>query len=472
VTRSPSAERPGRSRRILLAAYYFPPDAAVGALRLARFARALPDFGWEPLVLTVRDEYRDQGFDGTRVKGLENITIVRTGVLPRIGRRLRPAFSRLFRRRNGAPTSTESRAVATASRDGRERAAQRFKRWIISLAVLLPDEKKRWAIPAAFEAVKLIRRRKIEYVMTSGPPFSAHFIGLVAKVFTGARWIADFRDPWIDLLPERFPHTRSTVSDFLEGCMEASVARVADTVVVTTPRMQAAIRARYPRIAPDRFVCITNGIDSAAFQACGARGKYDRLTITYTGNLYFDRTPEPLFEAVSRLLQDRRIGAQDIRIKLVGQSRSCNGADTKAMADGYGLRDIVEVLDPVPYPEAVRMMQRSHLVLVLAPRRHQLVVPAKLYDYLGSGSTILAIAEPGATADLIEETASGRCFSETDVAGLRRYLEELIEGERFRTIGNAPESFSRYNLRQLTGRLVAAMEQAGARCADQIAVQG
>ncbi len=44
-------------RRILIIAYHFPPDAAVGALRPLKFAKYLPQFGWEPWVLTVRPEY-------------------------------------------------------------------------------------------------------------------------------------------------------------------------------------------------------------------------------------------------------------------------------------------------------------------------------------------------------------------------------------------------------------------------------
>ena len=57
------------------------------------------------------------------------------------------------------------------------------------------------------------------------------------------------------------------------------------------------------------------------------------------------------------------------------------------------------VLD-VPHAEAVAIMQRSHLLLVLAPTNHSLMLPAKIFDYLGAGSTLLAIAEPGATLRL------------------------------------------------------------------------
>jgi len=59
--------------RILLAAYHFPPSAAVGGLRISRFARFLPEFGWRPYVLTVKDADRDdkEGTDHSRLVGLD-----------------------------------------------------------------------------------------------------------------------------------------------------------------------------------------------------------------------------------------------------------------------------------------------------------------------------------------------------------------------------------------------------------------
>jgi hypothetical protein len=78
--------------RILLAAYHFPPSAAVGGLRVTRFARFLPEFGWRPFVLTVEDADRggDEGTDVSRLAGLEALQITRT--------RRRSGLSNLYRR--------------------------------------------------------------------------------------------------------------------------------------------------------------------------------------------------------------------------------------------------------------------------------------------------------------------------------------------------------------------------------------
>ena len=42
-------------KRMLIVAYHFPPDAAIGAVKPAKFAKYLPEFGWEPIVSTLRN---------------------------------------------------------------------------------------------------------------------------------------------------------------------------------------------------------------------------------------------------------------------------------------------------------------------------------------------------------------------------------------------------------------------------------
>jgi hypothetical protein len=90
------------------------------------------------------------------------------------------------------------------------------------------------------------------------------------------------------------------------------------------------------------------------------------------------------------------------------------------------------------------------------------VLPAKIFDYLGSGSTLLALAEPGATSDLLLETGAGRCFSRKDISGLKDYLLGLLIGARYRDLRNEPGRFSRYDARALTGQLVSELSDPAA----------
>jgi glycosyltransferase involved in cell wall biosynthesis len=244
--------------------------------------------------------------------------------------------------------------------------------------------------------------------------------------------------------------------------MEARVMHNADKVLATTERMRASMAQRYPTVPEDRFAWLPNGIDVSRFSDGGGVEKYGPLTVTYAGTLYFDRTPEPLFEAFGALVRQGHAKPSDFRIKLVGSCRTIGGVDTLAVARRHGVEDSVEIVDRVPHAEAVEIMRRSHLLLVLAPSNHQLVLPAKIFDYLGSGSKLLALAEPGATSDLMLETDAGRCFSQHDVHGMKEYFRELLTDGRYQELRNEPGRFARYDARALAGQLVSELSDSSA----------
>ncbi|NLJ28327.1 MAG: glycosyltransferase family 4 protein [Deltaproteobacteria bacterium] len=69
-------------KRILIIAFHFPPDAAVGGVRPAKFAKYLPEFGWEPYVLTV-DQSAYERIDTSRMNAsLSGMIIRRVQLVP------------------------------------------------------------------------------------------------------------------------------------------------------------------------------------------------------------------------------------------------------------------------------------------------------------------------------------------------------------------------------------------------------
>src|SRR6266849_4551814 len=73
-------------RKILIVSYHFPPDAAVGGMRPAKFAKYLPQFGWEPIILTVKQRYHRLS-DPSKLKDLGlGPRVYRTRMLPQPGR--------------------------------------------------------------------------------------------------------------------------------------------------------------------------------------------------------------------------------------------------------------------------------------------------------------------------------------------------------------------------------------------------
>lgn len=71
------------SKKVLFIAYHFPPDAAVGAIRPAKFVKYLSRLGWEPIVLTIRKEHIPLS-DFGRLKDVQHLPSIRTRVWPTI----------------------------------------------------------------------------------------------------------------------------------------------------------------------------------------------------------------------------------------------------------------------------------------------------------------------------------------------------------------------------------------------------
>jgi hypothetical protein len=435
------------ARGILLIAYHFPPSAAVGGRRMANFASALRSLNWRVRALTIPDQAIQQ-IDRARLKSVAGIPVDVAPVWPTLVGLLTSGLALSRRRR---PRGEHGPAVAPVRSGRTDTAAEplrrRLRRYVMAFA-FLPDGEKGWFVPAVIAAVRIIRRHRLPWFMTSCPPYTVHLVGLAVRALTGARWVADFRDPWMTTGSKRlYPTCAASLA--IESWLERRVVERADLVVFNVERLRDAYRSRYARLPNEKFVYLPNAVP-VNDDGRPAPEKFERYTICYTGSLYVGRSPEPIFRAVAQLIRAGAVAADSIRILLIGQCRSIDGVPTEAVARRHGVESNVELRDFVPYVEAVDAVRRSHLALLLAPHLPY-QVPAKLYDYLGTGSRILAIAEDGATADLLKETQSGGAFSSGDVDGIAAFILDELGAP---ATSPPAASLRRYELTAITRDLV------------------
>jgi len=442
------------ARKILLISYHFPPSAEVGGLRIANFARRLPRFGWNPYVLTVKDRYL-QALDPEKLDYVGQAEIFKAGQTPTLSQAYlacKTAARRLLRKPE-APAGVASRTRPDPLGPGRgaEALSMRLRRYILSF-LSLPDAQRNWLLPAVIEAVRIVRREQIGCILTSCPPYSAHLVGLLVRWITGIRWwVADFRDPWMTAGSKSLYATCSA-SLGIERWMERTVVKNADRIIANTEMLCEAFKRAYGLIPTERFICITNGFDREFFSGFAHLQKENVFTITYTGSLYFGRTPEPVFQAVHELIRQGSVDQRSIRIRLVGQCRSVEGRPIDEMVERYRLGNVVEVLEPVPYSQAIAMVRQSHLALLLAPNQPY-QIPAKVYDYMGVETRVLALAREGATADLIRETEIGAVFDPSDIAGIKGFIGRSLEQSTTSGCWLKPDGANQFDLDSISRRL-------------------
>ena len=178
--------------KVLMIAYHFYPDLEVGAVRSVKFARYLPEFGWEPYVLTTdlchipKQDKSPLGFD---------CSIYRVSKWPTIDDGYMWLKKRIRSPQPSMNAAAEQSKQITKADNQIPPAPPFWKRFISSLSQT-PDENIGWLIPAAREAARLIKKHRINVIYTSGPPHTCHLVGLSAKLLTGRKLVVDFRDPW------------------------------------------------------------------------------------------------------------------------------------------------------------------------------------------------------------------------------------------------------------------------------------
>lgn len=455
-------------KKILIISYNFPPDCTIGALRPTRFVKYLPEFGYEPYIITVRDRYYDVVDKNKNIPG----NVLKTLMLPNpinFYGLTKWILNKLRRKRNISEHKKDGYLQNENQQiTGVEGFSTRFKRFIILLCSW-PDDKIGWLPFGFIRAYRLISKEKIDCIMTTSPPHSVHLIGFLLKKCLNIRWIADFRDPWmIDYFKMENAWKRSRVLDYCALKMEKRVVQMADKVVLVTERTREGYERFYPQIDKDKFVAVTNGYDLSDFSGLMRVKKFDKFTLTYTGDLYCGRTPLQFFVAVGELIEEKKISIIEINIRLVGNAKLADGVSVMEMAKEQGIESLVTISDSVPHKDALALMVRSHVLLLFAPERFHYQAPAKTYEYMASGSHIIAFATEGATKDLIRNYKMGTVVDSDNIAGIKEavyiYYKKYLEAKISKTTKvngtytYKNDEINKYEGRELTRRLTTILQ--------------
>ena len=435
-------------RRLLLVTYYFPPSGGSGVQRPLKFVKYLPGFGWDPVVLTVRETAafpaRDEALKGDVPEGIE---VHRTPI---------PEPHRLFARLSGAAAG-ETVDVDTAARWDRLGPRARLLAKLRG-AFFLPDARVGWWPFAAAKALSLHGRKPFDAVLTTAPPFTTHLIGRFLSRSWRRPWIADSRDPWTRA-PFYAPRPRPSAA--LDRWIEGVCLRAADANVVAFPAIAREFLEDHPDLDPDRIEVITNGYDPDDF-AGPAPPREERFTIVHSGSLFANRRPETFFRILGERIADLPSLAEKIRLVFVGRL----DGDTRRLLGRPPFDRIADLRGYATHGESIAWIRRGHLLLLPIGAGPEAFghLPGKLFEYLASGTPLLVTAAPdGAAARVVEETGSGWTLHPDDAEGLRSLLESAWSAHSGGRILETPRkegAISLYSRKSLTGRLAEILNRA------------
>lgn len=397
---------PGDMKRLLILTYYVPPSSAVAVYRMLGFARHLPAFGWR-VGFVAPPQVPGEPEDNALLSRL-------------------PPGTPLFH--------------APYPRSLPARAAKRFCHHAI------------WLPRGLRQTMRAIGEFQPDAILTSGPPHCVHFLGMLLKRMYRLPWAACLRDPWFTCASygySLFPWAR------WERYWERRMMQQADLVLANTPYGFHALAHAHPG-QQHKTIVLTNGFDPESFATFREQAQpNERFTILHAGELYGGRNPRGFFEAMRALDDHRPPGTLPLRVRLLGQATE-KRLDPQVAIRELNLGHIVEFGGQVPYASALEAMCRADVLLMILPPGRTISIPAKLFEYMGAGRPVLALAEPDSDAAWALR-ASGtphRVVSPLDVAGIQRAVIELRDGLAQKTLVSAPaEQLAAFTRARLAGQL-------------------
>ena len=194
------------SKKFLVIAYYFPPLGGGGVQRTTKFVRYLPDFDWEPIVLTI-DDPAYSIFDNSLLDELPpDLSVYRT-------KAFQP--TKLYFKMKQRQTALDTPSPSSSKKPALSLVSKRLRNLGVGILnwLLIPDDKIGWVPYALREAHKIIKHHQPSLIYTTSAPFSAHIIGARLAKLTGLPWVADF----VTLSPviHAFTHHHSCIKLFI-----------------------------------------------------------------------------------------------------------------------------------------------------------------------------------------------------------------------------------------------------------------
>ena len=433
-------------KRVLVVSPSFPPTSAADLHRVRTSLPHFADFGWTPHVLAIDSRVHGGLVEPELLATLpSNIPVTRTSALP----------------------SGLTRLVGIGNAGLR-------------------------ALGHLYSAgARLISRESIDLVYFSTTMFPVVALGRLWKRRHGTPFVVDIQDPWKSEYhgAGRASGLKASAARLMHGILEPFAMREADGVVSVSRAYIDTLQRRYPWLSDESCAVIPFGASSADFDIARALPWHNNFFDAQDGRVHavavgrggkdLRHAADLLFNAV-RILQDRGTPMRPIHLWFIGTDYSA-GTKQRTIApaaEAIGVGSLVtESPGRVPYLQALRLLQDSHLTIVLGSDDSS-YSPSKIYPYLLAGKPLVAVLHADSPVASLLERAGIGIVGRFGTAGDPTLETARLADSLGRLLGAlpahanvAPELLEPLSARELTRRQCAVFDQIlrrqsgdGARC--------
>lgn len=404
----------------LVIAYYFPPMGLSGVQRTLKFVKYLPDFGWNPVVLTT-DAGNYYAYDESLMEDLpEDLIIYRASERKRKSK------------------------IKSKPRKFPNYFIQKVGRFITQI-FKQPDSKIHWKKHALKVAEEVIKEHDIRIIFATAPPFTDFLIGKELSEKFEIPLVVDYRDSWVDNPFHFFPtlwHKNYNIE------LEKSILTISERAFVTTRYAKELLLRRYRFLSHDDVVILPHGYDPDDFHGIFNHKDNSKLTFTHSGLFQDNRTPKYFLKALRLFLKENETVRNEIEIRFVGLMRPSHIRLIKR----YKLDDVCVLTGYVSHKEAVRQITESDILWMSV--NDTIRTPGKLYEYIGAMKPIFYMGPKGQMSSIVSETKAGFITEAKKVKEIKKTIKHiyLLWKENSLPAPDADNS-ALYNRKNLTAQL-------------------
>jgi len=397
-----------RKGKLLLVSYYWPPSGGPGVQRWLKLVKYLARLGWQVTVYTPTNP-ESGAYDPSLLNDVpDTIHIIQRPIFEPLS-----FYHRLTGKKNGIGVGLLNK------KSSKKGILHRLLLWVRA-NLFIPDARCFWVRPSVRYLRQLLRNDPHDVVITTGPPHSMHLIGLGLQRKTNMRWVADFRDPWVNIdYHQHLPLNKRSRKRHI--ALERSVVENADAVSIVAEGMKNDFTSYHAK----HIVTIFNGFDAEDFRGSTTVEDTGLFRLVYAGSMNADRNPHQLWHVLQELKQTGCISPATFRVELVGV---CDAQVTESIRQAE-IEDLVQLRGSVAHEQVASLLCGASMLLLCVNRAptSKAILTGKLFEYLASGRPILAIApRDGEAAALLARTQCGQAFGEGDTEALLQYLKQSL----------------------------------------------
>ena len=421
-------------KKVLIITYYWPPSGGAGVQRWLKFAKYLPEFGWQPVILTVDPRYA-------------SYPQLDESLAAEIGPHCMVYTTKSFELYNVYKFISGKKEVPYGgfAKESKEGWLQKVSKFIRG-NFLLPDPRIGWNKYALKKATELIRQFSIDTVVTTSPPHSTQLIGLKLKQTFDIKWIADLRDPWTDIYYyNQFKHT--DLARNIDMRYERQMVENADVLITVSEDLKRIFAEKSALPVASKIYVIPNGFDEDDFVQPNLPTETKKI-ITYSGIFYEFYVIDSLLESLCRLNKELK---SNLMIRFVGKVPP--SVEQKFRSTGLE----IELMGYIDHYKSIEYLLRSDMLLLIIAKvkNNHGILTGKFFEYLAAQKPILAIGPTeGDLAKIIEQTNSGQLFDYYDSEGMHRFIEASLNHPASESNGKMAGEYSRKQLTRKIAQLL------------------